>query len=508
MPTGETALAEPACHHPWQQMVIDCSGVVAPCCYWAGYGKTEPAVGDINKNTVMEVWNGEAYQRLRRGMAAGDLDAAGCAGCYALSQGLGAALRYDPDADEEHPVHSDYAKNLQVLRREVAAGASVLQAKPTVISLTPSHQCNIRCIHCYQDGMRSVRLERPEAVEEVLSLTPVLVRIVAGGGEPFIMKLWQTFLSEFRQEQNPYLEFATSTNATVLTEEMEQGLRKFKTLEIIVSLDGVGDVFEKVRVGAKFDCVVENVKKLQTIVRESASPRSSGGLCMSVMKSNIRNMADVVRFAAEEELTIALAPVTAFPAQESLACFNDMPTETQGWREAYIEARSAVDGELIPMLARLWRSDEAAVESLRRFWRSNFDLLERQCPWHLLDREHHRVRVELPRRVMHGWRDCVGTKYPLIAYIRRQEEPCAPAPHYARVDQTGFEVSLPEDSYGVSFSAEWAPCPTPPALRLTVDSGGRTTTSVPCREQLRTRIHCARKWLRRLTRREEPAEET
>jgi hypothetical protein len=35
----------PRCHIPWQQMVIDSTGAVAPCCYWGAYNNTNPPVG-------------------------------------------------------------------------------------------------------------------------------------------------------------------------------------------------------------------------------------------------------------------------------------------------------------------------------------------------------------------------------------------------------------------------------------------------------------------------------
>ena len=88
----------PRCHIPWQQMVIDASGTVNPCCYCSAYGNLNPACGDLNETPLLEIWNGPVFQNLRRNMARGDLAAAGCANCLALRQGNVMGLQFDPDA--------------------------------------------------------------------------------------------------------------------------------------------------------------------------------------------------------------------------------------------------------------------------------------------------------------------------------------------------------------------------------------------------------------------------
>jgi len=240
---------KPRCHMPWQQMVIDSTGAVAPCCYWGAYENNNPPIGNLKTQTVDEIWNGEGYQALRKGMASGDLKAAGCAKCHALRQGN--ALGFEQDPDSEGDFTTPYAKNLRVLRQEIAEGAAVLEAKPTIVSYTPSHRCNIRCTHCYQESTRTVEVDRAEADEEIRRLAPYLVRLVAGGGEPFLLTTWKKFLSEFDLSENPYLTFSTSTNATIVSDAVVNQLEQFKNLTLNISMDGVGKTYERVRVGGE-----------------------------------------------------------------------------------------------------------------------------------------------------------------------------------------------------------------------------------------------------------------
>ena len=39
---------------PWQQMIIDLTGEVVPCCYWSGYGNTGKPLGNTNTSSIDE----------------------------------------------------------------------------------------------------------------------------------------------------------------------------------------------------------------------------------------------------------------------------------------------------------------------------------------------------------------------------------------------------------------------------------------------------------------------
>ncbi len=72
-----------ACAYPWQQMIIDLTGEVVPCCFWSGYGNTGKPLGNTNEHSLDEIWNGPAYRELRRRNASGDLAGSPCHQCVA-----------------------------------------------------------------------------------------------------------------------------------------------------------------------------------------------------------------------------------------------------------------------------------------------------------------------------------------------------------------------------------------------------------------------------------------
>src|SRR5689334_20673165 len=146
---SEIANPPPRCHIPWQEMNIDADGNVTPCCNWLSHGNTgNPHCGNAKTQSLLEIWNGEVYQRLRKYMALSDYEKSGCAKCTLILRGEKSPLRYDPEADAEIVATADpdklspYARNLQVLREEIAQGSAVLKAMPTVVSAVPSYSCN------------------------------------------------------------------------------------------------------------------------------------------------------------------------------------------------------------------------------------------------------------------------------------------------------------------------------------------------------------------------------
>ena len=71
------------CAYPWQQMIIDLTGEVVPCCFWSGYGNSGKPLGNTNVDSIDEIWHGEKYRALRAKMASGDLRDHPCGNCMA-----------------------------------------------------------------------------------------------------------------------------------------------------------------------------------------------------------------------------------------------------------------------------------------------------------------------------------------------------------------------------------------------------------------------------------------
>jgi len=70
------------CYRPWRLMYVTANGSVLPCCIapFTTMPYREIVLGDLTRQSVAEVWDGDTYRAWRRAMLDGEPPAA-CAGC-------------------------------------------------------------------------------------------------------------------------------------------------------------------------------------------------------------------------------------------------------------------------------------------------------------------------------------------------------------------------------------------------------------------------------------------
>lgn len=441
----------PRCLMPWQSLMIDVTGKVQPCAYRGNYTNTENAepLGNLNEQTLEEIWNGPVAQRVRSCMASGDLEGAGCGKCLCISQGQALGLDYDLDAPTAPS--SPYTANLALKVDEVLSGATVCESRPTVLYHTPDHRCNLFCQHCYQNLSRKASITNKDNEAGLLDLVPYLTRVVAGGGEPLILPFWRRFLASPAKEQNPHLNFSTTTNATILRDDVLRDIADFNKISIIISLDGATKkTFETIRRPAKWETFLENARKLRALCSEK---RSFFSFNISTMKGNMRELPDFVRFCAEFEAPFNYQPVVAYPASQSLRCFRDPLTEMAGWKDAFDDARAALHGDLLPALRKAGHEGRMEwVESNLTVYEGHLSALYNLIPWDLLDHEYHLAQgsISADRLAWIKWLESgadsvrTGVVGSNVLFYREEAPPYSDPNHYAPLNEDlSFTALLP-----------------------------------------------------------------
>ncbi|MGD0842940.1 MAG: radical SAM/SPASM domain-containing protein [Geobacteraceae bacterium] len=325
------------CAHPWQQISINIDGAVFPCCFWSSYQNTGAPLGNVNEQTIGEIWNGPGYRNLRRSLAAGETAGLPCQACMALQTSGG-----------KYPVHLDpqgleadclSGRNAQMNRNEYEAGAEEMLSMPISLTYVGTVACNIRCSFCNQypqhlDGMR----QRRETVEEVRRLIPKLIVLAWQGGETFFDPAFQKFFHTMLREENPNLHLAFPTNGMLANVDVLERLKKeFKGFTAMFSIDSFKrETYATLRHGADFDTVMEHLDIFQN---NRERPDQQVGVQCCVMKSNILELTDILRKAAEKSLYFNLSPVVEWPPHEMINCFTDFSSQTDGWREELERAR-------------------------------------------------------------------------------------------------------------------------------------------------------------------------
>lgn len=450
------------CAAPWQSLMIEGDGSVHPCAYRGNYGNSSSHLpfGNVNKQSIEEVWNSEEARKLRRLMAAGDLEAAGCARCLAVAQGLPLQMSYDPKVDQEIGEPTLYKSNLDLKRQEIEAGAEVVISKPLVLYVTPTHRCNLRCTHCYETPTRGETIRREGFQKEVEELLPTLSEMVPGGGEPLIITFWSKLFEDSLHEVNPYLRIAFTTGAHYVSKKIFDALPKFADAQVMISFDAPNKVtFEAIRKNARFETVLANMRRFRDITARKRE--CSTTMHISAMKQNIRLLPEMVRLAAAMEVPINFQPVVAYPIDHSLRCFEHGPAEAEGWREALGAAARLIRELLLPTLeaAARRRGRQLPVE-IRNLMPNHVNALSSLIPWDVLAKPHHRFCGRLPEHqrsfhtLLRRWAlkpQHAGQRM-YVAFFPSAPGGTGEPHHYAEVDVGGcFTASLPEGNYEVAL---------------------------------------------------------
>lgn len=436
---------KPRCYIPWQEMIIGADGNVSPCSYYQGFGNALPHMGNANDQSISEIWNGPGYQRLREFMAS-DEGKNGCPNCLAIKQNLMGTPRLPlPHLMEEHKT-CEAIRNAELMLDEVREKKTILRAKPTLISYTPSQKCNFRCTFCYQDYDHNLQLSRMKQIdEEILGLLPYLVQIIAGGGEPLILPIWRKFIHRYDQSVNPVLSFATTTNGSMLDEKMVEKLATFPSVVINFSIDATHkDLFEKLRENSNFSRVYDNLLRCLRRRGEATNSNFFVSGCMTVMKSNLAELTRMFKFMMSHKLTIGFSPLNVFPVDESLVCFNNPHAQLREMKAAFDEIELFFDEELYsnPEYDPFRSQALTGIQNLQRA----VVVIKEMIPWHLSEIPHYPISARVPAGIApdpNGKEPQVVSFFPVVDGVRQS------VAYYAQLTEESFSVWLPEGVFDV-----------------------------------------------------------
>jgi radical SAM protein with 4Fe4S-binding SPASM domain len=248
---------------------------------------------------------------------------------------------------------------------------------PQFVQLEPVGQCNLKCRMCpvvYRDAKPPAFMAYEDYCGLLDQFEGVKELHLQGLGEPL---LHPRFFDMVRYAAARGIEVSTNTNLTALSprraeECVRSGLRRMH-----VSLDSAeAQSYEYIRVGARFDKVLRNLRWLTDAKRRLAASLPEIALVAVAMRRNLDSLAGLVRLAREHgvksvsvqhlahdftdsSLPVRYAPMREFVERETLAG-EDPARVARAFDEARAEA-AALGVELrLPNVAARRR-----VEGLR-----------------------------------------------------------------------------------------------------------------------------------------------
>tara|TARA_A100001037_G_scaffold55112_1_gene47400 strand:+ start:2952 stop:4040 length:1089 start_codon:yes stop_codon:yes gene_type:complete len=234
------------CMAPFVHIQRNSYGEFNPCCMFSTRIYSE-------YDSIQDAFNGKENRILRQKML-NDEKIPGCDKCY-RDESLGKSSyrqRFNSRYDEQ------YINNPTIKELELALG----------------NKCNYKCVDCntkystswYDDDIllnrtyntfkgREVINKIYDSDFEIMDLNEIKIL----GGEPFLEKRYIDLFKKINAE-NINLFFVTN-NSIFPNEEWLTQLKRFKSINFNISIDGVYDVAEFVRYGTKFSKYEKNYKR-------------------------------------------------------------------------------------------------------------------------------------------------------------------------------------------------------------------------------------------------------
>jgi len=225
---------------------------------------------------------------------------------------------------------------------------------PKMLYIETTNKCNLRCVMCPRSVMKrkpgSIKFGFYKKIVDKASKEGIKWIRLHGFGEPLLHPDLVKMIEYAKRKHIQKVDF--STNAMLLNESLAEKIIRAGLDEIQISMDGVTrETYEKIRVGAKWDTVIKNVKNFIAL-RNKINSKLRIKLQMIKDMSETYSEAKEFRRMWERKVDeVSLTSLSSLPTKKvkrirgKRSCAGIIPpTCTQPWMTLYI----AYNGDVTP----------------------------------------------------------------------------------------------------------------------------------------------------------------
>jgi len=236
----EDSLVRSWCAQLWRSTAVLCDGTVVCACRDT---LASMPLGNVERDTFENIWNGEPYRRLRRRVLHNPMGVYLCRNCVFRREVVNSEI--------------DYANRSEIAER-----------MPEILWIEPTVLCNLRCPGC---GLGLIAASRKRRTMPFETYKSVLDQLGPGLRLLFFYDYGESFLHPRAVEM---LRYARSVNETMLIHCSTNGIplrdeRKQREVietgvdELLFSVDGGSqEVYERYRVGGDFEAVLSVMESM------------------------------------------------------------------------------------------------------------------------------------------------------------------------------------------------------------------------------------------------------
>ncbi|MCK4667805.1 radical SAM protein [Candidatus Dependentiae bacterium] len=235
------------------------------------------------------------------------------------------------DRTEQKLFHQIKNQNFQLSKLAVTDKNSKIQHYPLSVYLETSLKCNLKCIMCPGHSFnkedktkgQDFGILSPEIFKKITPLFPYLDRcILSGDGEPFLNMHLLKYLKELKRHQ---IFVGFITNGILLKKETATKLIELGVDQITFSIDSLEkELYEKIRVNAKFEILMENIKYLFSEKERLNGLKTNITIAAVLMRSNYKEMRKFIKFASDWGINqVLFNPLIRYPDDRYLRFYDD-----------------------------------------------------------------------------------------------------------------------------------------------------------------------------------------
>lgn len=337
-----------SCSAPWYELNLSApDSNVSACCYYGGqrdYWHDQPV-------DLYSYWNGPGIREIRRIQTARVATPNGCTSCFYFKQTLSGkgwvGDNYYDFAQVPEGLSSSQRSNWLQAKADFDAGTEIATCTPLKLYANFGYTCNISCRMCHQVPRRG-ELKRQILADTILSWHEALERCLEFyviGGEPFAIPEAVKFIRKFApDERYDAVRLVVLNNGTVLHKHWDT-LRQKRKLWIGVSLDSVGEGYNRIRLGGDWAEVERNILTALEI-KSKTHPDWTISTNANIQKAGIPFLPDFARWHVKHGIHTFFFDFISAPGVEDTFHTDNILHNPQlldgipGWQDHFDEAAS------------------------------------------------------------------------------------------------------------------------------------------------------------------------
>ena len=271
-------ISDTFCIKPWVHMATYTTGDALMCCV------AKESAGNLNKDTITQIWNGDHYKQARLKMLKGEKVSA-CTKCYDEEAGgvkshreIQNHLWIEEEGDNEGHIGRS---RLEALLDIDTDDDGTLHSSPISFDFRLGNTCNLQCVMCGpKDSSKWVSLAKKLGQidkwdtskfnwvenesfwnEQFLPLLPNIKHLILAGGEPMYLKQHIPLLEKIVEKGHAKnIKIRYHTNATITpTNRIFELWNEFKHIDLSMSIDCYEDKNSYIRYPDRWNDIIDTL---------------------------------------------------------------------------------------------------------------------------------------------------------------------------------------------------------------------------------------------------------